>query len=205
MQDLAVIESFQTIAVATSHEIEKVKGSRFLARVEHVESEEEALAVRDRVRRGLHDARHHCSAWRVGHDGARFRQDDDGEPSGSAGKPILQQLDGRGLTETVVVVTRYFGGTKLGVGGLVRAYGQAAAEALELAGVRTVRITQRATVAFPYACTGAIERVLARFGVEPARSEYGESVRLELDLPVGQVEPFRIAVADATHGRASLD
>ena len=112
----------------------KDNGSRFLAFAYPVENEEE---IKDRVqalRKKYHDARHHCYAYRLGHLGDRFRANDDGEPSSSAGRPILGQIDSRGLSDVLVVVVRYFGGIKLGIPGLIRAYRTATADALEQAG-----------------------------------------------------------------------
>jgi uncharacterized YigZ family protein len=128
---------YRTIAEGLRHEPPKTKGSRHIATIAPVATTAAAEAVVARVRDEMPDATHHAFAWRLragdGPSGLSFRSSDDGEPSGSAGRPILAQIDGRELTDVVVVVTRYFGGTKLGVGGLVRAYGGAAAEALDLA------------------------------------------------------------------------
>lgn len=108
----------------------KDNGSRFLAFAFPVETEEEVKAHVDRLRKEYHDARHHCYAYRLGLDGARFRANDDGEPSGSAARPILGQIDSAGLSDILVVVVRYFGGIKLGIPGLIRAYKTSTAEAI---------------------------------------------------------------------------
>ena len=142
-------------------------GSRFLALAAPVCEEAGARAVLQERERQMFDAAHHCSAWRL-RDGTG-RANDAGEPSGSAGAPILAAIDGAGLVDCCVVVTRYFGGTKLGVGGLVRAYGEAAALALEGAprrgGVRAVRLRVR----YPYEHTAAVMRMLERVGA-PGRT-----------------------------------
>jgi len=108
----------------------KDNGSRFIAFAFPVENEEEIKAIVDKLRKEYHDARHHCFAYRIGKDGGKWRANDDGEPSGSAGKPILGQIDSAGLSDVLVVVVRYFGGTKLGIPGLIRAYRTSAADAL---------------------------------------------------------------------------
>ncbi|MBQ1752437.1 MAG: YigZ family protein [Paludibacteraceae bacterium] len=108
----------------------KEKSSKFLSFAHHVESIDEAKAIVAKYKKEHHKARHVCFAYRLGADGSIYRAADDGEPAGTAGKPILKQLEGAGLTNSMVVVVRYFGGTLLGTGGLVRAYKEAAADAL---------------------------------------------------------------------------
>ena len=132
------VTRYRTVARSAVAETE-VKRSRFLCRVERVESEEAARAVVDRARKEHWDARHHCSAFVLGPDGAVQRSSDDGEPSGTAGAPMLEVLRGREVSDVVAVVTRWFGGTLLGAGGLVRAYGDAVRAGLDAAGVRRTR------------------------------------------------------------------
>ena len=112
----------------------KDNGSRFISFAFPVETEDEVKEIVGRLRKEYHDARHHCYAYRLGYLGDRFRANDDGEPSGSAGRPILGQIDSRGLSDVLVVVVRYFGGIKLGIPGLIRAYKTSTAEALDKAG-----------------------------------------------------------------------
>ncbi|ANM28435.1 hypothetical protein ABI59_00520 [Acidobacteria bacterium Mor1] len=197
---------FRTIERAVRHEPDKIKGSRHIATVEPLRDAAQADEVLTRVRKEMHDARHHAFAWRlgIGNDGS-FRYSDDGEPSGSAGKPILAQIDGRELTDLMVVVTRYFGGTKLGVGGLVRAYGGAAAEALDLAGVREVVLRHRVAVTHGYEDSGAVASVLHGLRLEPKETGYGEEVRLILGLEAHRVEATLAALREATGGRARVD
>jgi uncharacterized YigZ family protein len=141
-----------------------VKASRFLAVAAPVGSEEEARALVAERQRLDFDATHHCSAWRL--HGGVWRANDAGEPSGSAGAPILAAIDGAGLEDCVVVVTRYYGGTKLGVGGLVRAYGDAAALALRSAPRRLATPAARVRVRYEYAHTAAVMRVMERLGAQ---------------------------------------
>jgi uncharacterized YigZ family protein len=185
-----MIESFRTLRARLRFEPEKTKGSRHIATLVPIQSEDEARAVLDRVAAELPRASHHAYAWRLGLDRETFRYSDDGEPSGSAGIPILRQIDGRGVTNLIVVVTRYFGGTKLGVGGLVRAYGGACQEALKVAEIIEVRLTRRVSIEFDYALSSAVQAVVAAVGFEPVKSNYGERVTICFDVPEGQVESF---------------
>jgi uncharacterized YigZ family protein len=150
-------------------------------------------------------ASHHAYAWRLGLDRETFRYSDDGEPSGSAGIPILRQIDGRGVTNLIVVVTRYFGGTKLGVGGLVRAYGGACREALNVAEIIEVRLTRRVSVEFDYALSSAVQAVVAAVGFEPVKSNYGERVTIGFDVPEGQVESFVSELRERCAGQIAIE
>lgn len=136
------------------------RSSKFLAYIYPVKSEEEIRQRLDALRKRYYDATHHCYAWRLGPRGEQFRSNDDGEPSGTAGKPILGQLLSASLTDCLVVVVRYFGGTKLGVPGLIAAYREATAEAIAAAEVveRTVDRTLR--VEFPYVAMNDIMRTV---------------------------------------------
>lgn len=136
--------------------------SRFLARVARVEDEVSARALIAEVRSRHHDARHHCTAFVIGPDGALRRSNDDGEPSGTAGRPMLEVLAGREVSDVVAVVTRWFGGTLLGTGGLARAYADATAAALDVAGTRERVLWQRARVTVPITEVGAMESRLRR-------------------------------------------
>jgi uncharacterized YigZ family protein len=196
-------ESFKTLAAEYRREAEKVKGSRFLATVAPVHTTEGARALLERVRREYRDARHHGSAWRL--RSGEFRHSDDGEPSGSTGRPILAAIDGRELADVVVVVTRWFGGTKLGVGGLVRAYGTAAGQALDLAPVLHVTLERRFRCSFPYECTGPVEGLLAEYGVEPGQSEYGVEVSHQLSIPLRLCAEFLREFTERTSGRGRAE
>ena len=193
----------QTLVARLRYESEPIKGSRFIATVAPVSSEGDARALVEAVRGEMPDASHHCAAWRIATP-AIERAADDGEPSGSAGRPILSQLVGRDLIDVVAVVSRYFGGTKLGVGGLVRAYGGTAAEALdEAAVVRYVR-TERVLLEYGYADGPGVERALQAFGLTNSDGQYGESVRCTVSIAVEQRDALEQALRDATAGRVSL-
>lgn len=200
-----MIESYRILAEPLRHEIDKISGSRFIADAVPVSSKEEALAALERVRSEFHDARHHCWAYRVGSLGETWRSSDDGEPSGSGGVPILKQLEGRDVTNLMLVVTRYFGGTKLGVGGLARAYGAAAREALELAEIREVVVTERVVVTHDYELSSPVQGVLARAGLTPAEADYGEVVRIVLEIPVTQADRVVSELQEATSARAQIE
>ena len=181
-----------------------VEGSRFLAEAARVTSrdaaEEHVAAVRSRE----HKATHHCSAFRVGRDGQTFHYDDDGEPSGTAGSPILRQIDARDLTNTLVVVTRYFGGTKLGTGGLARAYGTAAAAALDRATIveRVVRVPVR--LRYDYDDTAPAEQVFRRFDVHERDSRYTDVTTKTVGVRASETEAFVEAFTNALGGRGTV-
>ncbi|MDA0875629.1 MAG: YigZ family protein [Bacteroidetes bacterium] len=182
----------------------KIKGSRFIGEALPVDSTaaaEEALAA---IRKREYDATHHCSAWRIDPEGREFRFSDDGEPSGSAGAPILRQIEGKGLSGALVVVTRYYGGTKLGTGGLIRAYGEAAALALDEAPTREVIPRRRRTVRFAYEDTSPAMHTIGLFDVVMAGTRYSEVTEIDLDVRAAEVEAFESAFTEALSGRGSV-
>jgi uncharacterized YigZ family protein len=195
------MHSYRTLASCVAHEIPKIKGSRFIASVALAATEEQARAHVVAVRKLHHAARHVCSAWVLGPDGSVSRFSDDGEPSGSAGRPILAAITGRELTFTAVAVIRYYGGKKLGVGGLVRAYGGAAAEALDLAGVEVVVPMSHLEVQIDYGQLKILEAFGAIEGLAAADSDYGERVRLTYEIPASQVQGVAERLFDYSGGR----
>ena len=152
-------DSYHTLA-GPAEAIYKEKSSKFLAYAYPVESEEEIRTLLDALRKKYYDATHHCYAWRLGPHGETFRANDDGEPSGTAGKPILGQLLSNDITDCLVVVVRYFGGTKLGVPGLIAAYRESAAEAIAAAEIVELTVDRTVRVDFPYVAMNAIMRVV---------------------------------------------
>ena len=136
------------------------RSSKFLAYAYPVEDEERIRMILDELRKRYYDATHHCYAWRLGPRVEQFRANDDGEPSGTAGKPILGQLLSHELTDTLIVVVRYFGGTKLGVPGLIAAYREAAAEAIAAARIVERTVDRTIRIDFPYAAMNDIMRVV---------------------------------------------
>lgn len=193
----------QTVTARLQVEIDPIKGSRFVATIVPVASEEEARAVLEAFRVADPNATHHCSAWRIATPNIE-RAHDDGEPSGSAGRPILSQLQGRDVVDAIAVVTRYYGGTKLGVGGLVRAYGAAAAAALDAADL--VERVERSSLRLHhgYEDSARVEQVLARFEATTT-ADFGAAVLREVELPAAAVDPCIVALRDATAGRIRIE
>jgi uncharacterized YigZ family protein len=185
------------------HEGDPIKGSRFVTTVVPVSDEAAARAAVRAIEAELSGATHHCWALRL-HRPALERAVDAGEPSGSAGRPILAALAGRDVVDVCVVVTRWFGGTKLGVGGLVRAYGGAAAAALDHAPLVPRVDTEAWIVEHGYEDSSAIERALVRLRVAADAVEYGAVVRRRITAPVAEGEALAQALRDATAGRVRM-
>ena len=191
---------------APGHAETRVLGSRFLALALPVSDEEEARAALESRQREMFDATHHCSAWRL-RRGA-WRANDAGEPGGSAGMPILAAIDGAGLADCAVIVTRYYGGTRLGVGGLVRAYGEAAALALEAAPRREGLEALRLRVRYPYEHTSAVMRAVERSGaveVEHGFASGGALGEIELTVAAGAVARLEALLREGTAGAVRPD
>lgn len=191
----------RVVTAPITAERDRIKGSRFVADLAPAVTEDQALAVVASVRQRHPDASHHCWAFRLA--GGRARSDDDGEPGGTAGPPILRHLDGAELADVVCVVTRWFGGTKLGTGGLVRAYGDAAAAAIEDATIAVGPVLARYRVVHPFDLTGPIAAVLAAHDVTTVTADYGMEVELTVTVPVAVAEAFTTALADATSGQVT--
>lgn len=181
----------------------EVRRSRFLATVRRVGDEDAARGVLDDLRRAHPDARHHCSAWALGpwgDGGSVQRASDDGEPSGTAGAPMLEVLRGREVADVVVVVTRWFGGVLLGAGGLVRAYGDAARAGLDAAGLRERHLRSLLDVEVAHADAGRVESELRARGHEVVDHVYGADVRLRLAVAPPEVARVRGDLAALTGG-----
>ncbi len=191
----------RTIAAAVTVETARVKGSRFLATLAPSSDEEQALRVVGEVRARHADASHHCWAFRLA--GGRARTDDDGEPGSTAGPPILRHLDGAGLSDVVCVVSRWFGGTKLGTGGLVRAYGGGAAAAIDAATIIEVPRLARFELAHPWDLTAPIAAVLAAHDATTVDTAYEVEVELVVSVAVSRAAEFADAISEATSGRVT--
>lgn len=172
-------DTYRSIA-ARSTGLYKDNGSRFLAFACPVETEDEVKALVDSFRKEYHDARHHCFAYRLGLDGARWRANDDGEPSGSAGRPILGQIDSAGLSDILVVVIRYFGGIKLGIPGLIRAYRTSTADALAQAQVTEKVAGRWVILRFPYDSLPSVMKVVKDLGLPQRGQSFQEECTLEV-------------------------
>lgn len=195
--------SYLTVAHRSVFEMDPVKGSRFVADVAPVGTVEEAMAFVEEIRTERAGASHHCWAWLLRDE--QSRSSDDGEPGGSAGRPILAMIQGHELADVAVVVTRWFGGTKLGVGGLIRAYGGCAGKALDRSELREVVDTRDVTCVHAFSDSAAVQGGLARFGLEPIAAEYTHEVTLTLRVPTDQAPELLQALTDATRGRARLE
>ncbi len=195
--------SYLTIAAGAEPEAElEVKRSRFIARLGHVSSERDAKAFVETVREAHRDARHHVVAWVLA-DNRRWSSDD-GEPQGTGGHPVLDVLEGEGLKDAICVVTRYFGGTLLGAGGLVRAYGGAAREAVanarELGAIVEVKLGVPVFVDVPYALHDRCVRLAEDCGGEVVERLFAEDVTLSLRFPAGREAPFLTAMRELANG-----
>ncbi|MDO5059255.1 MAG: YigZ family protein [Neisseria sp.] len=175
--------TFRTIAAETVAEF-KDKGSRFIAFAYPVRTAEEVKKHVDALRQEHHKARHWCYAYRLGTDGLQFRANDDGEPSGSAGRPILGQIDSFGLTDTLVVVVRYFGGTLLGVPGLINAYKNSTAEALKIAEIVEKNIEKTVFLRCDYPYLNDAIRIAKQHQAEVAAQDLQLDCRLTVRIPL---------------------
>lgn len=178
------------------------RGSRFIAVVRAVSTEDEARDFRAELRRRFHDATHHVLAARLA-AGTKLL-DDDGEPAGTGGRPVLDALAGSGLTDAAVVVTRYFGGTKLGTGPLARAYAAAAAQALASVGRRRYVRGVKLRLRFSYADTGAVMRALDAADAVRFEEVFSQSAELEIGVPRTAAAGLRSALRDSTAGRIRI-
>lgn len=188
-----------TLAARASHLLE-VKHSRFLALAAPVVAPDDALAFLREV--ATPDATHNCWAYRIG---SEYRSSDDGEPAGTAGRPILAAIDGQGYDRVMVVVTRWYGGIKLGAGGLVRAYGGAAAECLRQAERLPVVAMTSQVLACPFDDLGTVHAALAVHQAVKREESFDESgARLVIELPADRVDALKIQLRDATRNRVRV-
>jgi len=186
---------------------EKIKKSRFIATLAPAAVTAEAKALIEQVKAEFSDATHNCWAFVAGAPGstAHIGMSDDGEPHGTAGKPMLQVLLHSGLGEIAVVVTRYFGGTKLGTGGLVRAYSGIVNKAIASMPVKEKFIAAEMTIRIDYAQWSALKPMAELYGASIIREEYKEDVSIELRLPEERAAQFIAAVKDRTNGQAIIN
>lgn len=180
-----------------------VQRSRFIADTAAVRDEETAQAFLQEIKKKYYDARHHCYGW-ILEGGRRKKSGDDGEPSGTAGAPILTALERQGITDGLIVVTRYFGGIKLGTGGLTRAYAHAAAQGLAASTLAELQTLRRVAVTVAYPLFSPLENWLQKNEIRVADKSYAENVTLTLYLTPDATETVKKAVADLTAGQACL-
>lgn len=192
------------LSITSSVRIEqKVRNSRFIATALPVGSRDQATAELARIQKEFWDATHNCYAYRLAPDGLNYRFSDDGEPSGSAGKPILFALGQHNLVNVLVVVTRYFGGTKLGVGGLVRAYGDAANAALNIAEVVEHFPTDVLRIFTPYEDMRVVRSLVDRYAIS-FTEEFHDAVRYTMTIRSDRLAEFSAELTEASQGRAGL-
>lgn len=174
----------------------KDNGSRFIALAYPVETEEEVKEIVASLKKKYHDARHHCFAYRLGHKGDRFRANDDGEPSSSAGRPILGQIDSRCLSDILVVVVRYFGGIKLGIPGLIRAYKTSTADALDNAGTVEKIAGEWYRIRFGYLSMNQVMKAVKDLELPQKAQEFGEDCSMQCRVRLSLQEDFLKRMGD---------
>ncbi|WP_371796617.1 YigZ family protein [Streptomyces sp. NBC_01718] len=197
-------EQYRTVARAGVHETE-INRSRFICALAPAATEQEAQDFVARIRREHPTATHNCFAYVIGADASVQKASDDGEPGGTAGAPMLQMLMRREMRYVAAVVTRYYGGVKLGAGGLIRAYGGVVGEALDELGTITRQRFRLATITVGHQRAGRLENDLRATALAVREVRYAEAVIIEIGLPDSDVERFRSWLADATAGEALLE
>lgn len=198
------MQSYKTVKQYGEGEIEEKK-SRFLGKIKPVSTEEEAIAFIESIKKQYWDARHNCYAFIIGEHSESIRCSDDGEPSGTAGKPMLEVLQNNGLKNVVAVVTRYFGGTLLGTGGLVRAYTQATQAALEEAQIATMTLMSVLEIRTDYNAIGKIKYMFTQADTLVMGEDYGVDVAVTIAVPVTEKETMQKKIVEATNGKAVME
>lgn len=181
------------------------KKSRFIAHVFPISEEQEALSIIETVKKKYWDARHNCYAYVIGKNNEIQRFSDDGEPQGTAGKPILEVITGTNLRNTLIIVTRYFGGTLLGTGGLVRAYSQASKRGIENAVIKKVCTGVKVQITVDYNSIGKVKYIISQIGVRLVEEQYSGNVLLVVEMPKRMTEELKTRITDATNGQAMFD
>ena len=199
-----MLENYLTVKKDGVHEI-LIQKSRFIGYVTRAETEEEAQDFIQSIKKKHHDATHNCSAYMIGENNHIQKANDDGEPSGTAGVPMLEVLKKMNLKDTAVVVTRYFGGVKLGAGGLIRAYGNATSEVIREVGVVKRQRMQGFDITVDYTLLGKIENELRNSDYMLDNIEYVEHVVCSVFVQVDQVEAFVEWMTNSTNGQASIE
>ncbi len=190
-----VEDSYKSIA-GHSEGLFKDNGSRFIAHAYPVETEEEVRSIVSALRKEYYDARHHCYAYRLGYKGDVFRASDDGEPAGSSGRPILGQIDSNGLSDVLVVVVRYFGGIKLGIPGLIRAYKTSTADAISNANIVEKIASRRFRVVFGYMSMNSVMKVMKDLNLSQSNQQFDMECSLQTVVRLTLVDSFLERMAD---------
>lgn len=189
-------DTFNTINTASEASLYKEKGSKFVGYAIPISSESEIDKSIQNIKAEHHKARHWCYAWRMGNEGEKYRVNDDGEPSNSAGQPIYGQILSKEITNVLVVVVRYFGGVKLGVGGLVRAYKTAAQLSIESSKIVTKTINSSFELSFEYKDMNKLQRIIKKYDVQIVAQELELSCKYHIRIRKSQVEQIIKAITD---------
>lgn len=198
-------DAYFTIQQPAKAEIKR-KGSRFIGEAMLVQDIEEATEQLKQIKKREHAATHHCYAWQVGlGTEVKFKYSDDGEPSGSAGRPIYDVLCGHELTNLLLVVTRYYGGTKLGTGGLVRAYGDTATAALDKAGRLERFVKSGIRVVIDFGLYDRLAKLIHSYGAQQSRADFSDRVTLEIQVRQSRVEKLIIDIVQLSSGKATIE
>ena len=189
MDSLEIKDSYKSIA-AEAKGLFKDNGSRFIAHAYPVETEEEVKEIVAALKKEYFDARHHVYAYRLGYMGDKFRANDDGEPSGSSGRPVLGQIDSLGLSDVLVVVVRYFGGIKLGIPGLIRAYKSSTADALANAEIIEKIAARRYRIHFGYMSMNSVMKVMKDMGLEQKNQSFDMECSIDTSVRLSLIDAF---------------
>ena len=195
METVQIQDSYRSIA-SESRGLFKDNGSRFIAHAYPVETEEEVKEIVASLKKEYYDARHHVYAYRLGYKGDKFRANDDGEPSGSSGRPVLGQIDSLGLSDVLVVVVRYFGGIKLGIPGLIRAYKSSTADALANAEIVEKIAAKMYRVHFGYMSMNSVMKVFKDMGLEQKNQKFDMECSLDTSVRLSLIEAFQERMGD---------
>ncbi len=198
-----MLHSYYTVKGYGEHEIE-IQKSRFIAYIDRAETEEEAQEFIQSIKKKHWNANHNCSAYLIGENDLIQKANDDGEPSGTAGVPILEVLKKKHLKDTVVVITRYFGGIKLGAGGLIRAYGKATSEGLSATGIVERKLMRIVHTTVDYTWLGKIENELRSSVYQLKEIHYLDKVKIETYVEEAQTETFKEWMVELTSGQCEL-
>ena len=195
MDSSQIKDSYKSIA-SEARGLFKDNGSRFIAHAYPVETEEEVKEIVAALKKEYYDARHHVYAYRLGHLGDKFRANDDGEPSGSSGRPVLGQIDSNELSDILVVVVRYFGGIKLGIPGLIRAYKTSTADALANAEIIEKIASKRFRISFGYMNMNDVMKVMKDMGLEQKNQKFDMECSIDTNVRLSQVDTFLERMGD---------
>jgi uncharacterized YigZ family protein len=198
-----MLPNYLTVKDAGQHEI-VIEKSRFIAHIARARTEEEAILFIQSIKKENHSATHNCSAYLIGETDNIQKANDDGEPSGTAGVPMLEVLKKRELKDTVAVVTRYFGGIKLGAGGLIRAYGKAVSEGLNHIGVVKRQLQQIVHITVDYTLLGKMENELRHSDYPIKEMNYLEKVEIQMYVPINKAEDFKEWIIDLSNAQSEI-